>query len=89
MLHGMQNNAPTVGTDAAVPQWNLADRMRKALTDAEISVQDMADYLEVNRSTVSRWINDSIEPSAQTLRLWALRCGVSYDWLTSDITAAP
>ncbi len=88
MLHGMQNNASTAGIEAAVPEWNLADRMRKALTDAGISVQDMADYLDVSRGTVSRWINDSIDPSTQTLRLWAMRCGVSYEWLASGVTAA-
>lgn len=65
----------------AVPQWDTADRMRKALRSAGIGVQEMADYLGVTRSTVSTWINGRIAPSTQTLRLWALRCGVPYDWL--------
>lgn len=58
--------------------------MRKALREAGISVQEMADYLGVARNTVSTWINGRIEPSTQTLRLWALRCGVDYDWLTGS-----
>jgi transcriptional regulator with XRE-family HTH domain len=70
--------------DGDVPGWDLSDRMRKALRHAGVSVQDMADYLEVTRGTVSTWINGRIEPSPQTLRLWALRCGVSYDWLRGD-----
>jgi len=66
----------------AVPEWDIADRMRKSLRHAGIGVQQMADYLDVDRSTVSTWINGRITPSTQTLRLWALRCGVDYAWLT-------
>jgi transcriptional regulator with XRE-family HTH domain len=65
----------------AVPSWDLADRMRKSLRHADTGVQEMADYLGVARNTVSTWINGRIEPSTQTLRLWALRTGVSYEWL--------
>ena len=64
-----------------VPEWDLADRMRKALRESDIGVQEMADYLGVARNTVSTWINGRIEPSIQTLRLWAMRCGVPYEWL--------
>jgi DNA-binding XRE family transcriptional regulator len=67
-----------------VPRWDTADRMRKALREADIGVQEMAAYLGVARNTVSTWINGRIEPSTQTLRLWALRCGVSYEWLVDD-----
>ncbi|MGH3503879.1 MAG: helix-turn-helix domain-containing protein [Nocardioidaceae bacterium] len=66
----------------AVPEWDTADRMRKALRASGVPVQQMADYLGVARNTVSTWINGKIKPSTQTLRLWALRTGVSYDWLT-------
>jgi len=64
-----------------VPSWDLADRMRKSLRHSGTGVQEMADYLGVARNTVSTWINGRIQPSTQTLRLWALRCGVSYEWL--------
>lgn len=64
-----------------VPQWDVADRMRKALREADISVQEIATYLDVSRNTVSTWINGRIKPSKQTLRLWALRTGVSFNWL--------
>jgi transcriptional regulator with XRE-family HTH domain len=56
--------------------------MRKALREADIGVQEMADYLGVARNTVSTWINGRIPPSKQTLRLWAMRTGVSYEWLS-------
>jgi transcriptional regulator with XRE-family HTH domain len=68
---------------AAVPGWDTADRMRKALRHAGIGVQEMADYLGVARNTVSTWINGRIQPSQQTLRLWAIRCNVDFDWLVT------
>lgn len=43
----------------------------------------MAAYLDVARETVARWLNGTRTPSTQTLRLWASRTGVDYDWLTS------
>jgi transcriptional regulator with XRE-family HTH domain len=64
------------------PAWDTADRMRKALRHADMGVQEMADYLGVARNTVSTWVNGRIRPSKQTLRLWALRCGVPLEWLT-------
>ena len=66
-----------------VPAWDTADRMRKALRVADIGVQEMADYLGVSRTSASNWINGRIEPSVQTLRLWAIRCGVPFEWLAS------
>lgn len=64
-----------------VPEFDLADRMRKALREADIGVQEMAEYLEVSRNAVGTWINGRNRPSPQTVRLWALRCGVPYEWL--------
>jgi transcriptional regulator with XRE-family HTH domain len=72
---------------AKVPEWDLADRMRKSLRVSGVGVQEMADYLDVARNTVSTWINGKIVPSTQTQRLWALRCGVSYEWLHSGSTS--
>ncbi len=72
-----------------MPQWDLADRMRKALREAGLGVQQMATYLDVDRSTVSTWINGRITPSTQTQRLWALRCGVPYEWLIGDAPTGP
>jgi transcriptional regulator with XRE-family HTH domain len=75
-------------TTVVPPEWDLADRMRKSLRHAGIGVQEMADYLEVGRSTISSWINGRITPNAQTLRLWALRTGVPYEWLRGTAGAA-
>lgn len=66
---------------ARIPEWDVADRMRKALRESSVGVQEIADYLGVTRGTVSSWINGRITPSRQTLRLWALKCGVRYEWI--------
>ncbi|WP_281181831.1 helix-turn-helix domain-containing protein [Nocardia vaccinii] len=48
---------------------------------AGISRAEMAEYLGVGQSTVTTWTSDRITPSVQTLRLWALRTGVPFEWL--------
>jgi transcriptional regulator with XRE-family HTH domain len=72
-------NAPS--PSAGIPTWDVGDRMRKGLRHAGVGAQEMADYLGVARSTLGNWLAGRIDPSTQTLRLWALRCGISYEWL--------
>lgn len=73
----------------SVPQFDLADRMRKALRTAGVGVQEMADYLGVSRNTVGTWINGKIDPSKQSVRLWALRTGVPFEWLLNGEIPSP
>lgn len=75
-------------TETGIPQWTLGDRMRKSLHHADVSVQEMADYLGVTRSSVGNWINDHIEPRMQTLRLWSLRTGVPLEWIRTGVEPA-
>jgi transcriptional regulator with XRE-family HTH domain len=66
-----------------VPEWTLGWRMQRALKHAEISVEAIAEELGVSRSSVSRWLNDrGAPPRAAYLKMWALRTGVPYEWLT-------
>lgn len=69
----------------SIPEWDLADRMRKTLRASDVGVQEIADYLEVSRNTVSTWINGRIVPSTTTLKLWAIRFGVPYEWLVDGV----
>lgn len=68
---------------ATVPEWDLGDRMRKSLRHAGVETQEMADYLGVSRTSVSNWINGRNRPSKPAMRLWAMRCGVSFAWLAN------
>jgi transcriptional regulator with XRE-family HTH domain len=66
---------------AGVPEFDLADRLRKALRTSGVGAIEMADYLGVSRNTVSNWINGHTPPRDAYLRLWALRTGVPFEWL--------
>jgi transcriptional regulator with XRE-family HTH domain len=71
-------------TDRRIPvelRQDLPDRMAKSLLAKGLSVQQMADLLEVNRNTVGAWINRRNKPSRQTLKLWAQYTDVPYEWL--------
>ena len=80
----------------SIPEWDLADRMRKAMRHAGMGgrgISEMAGYIGVTRGTISNWINGRWPPQPAAVRLWALRCGVSYEWLTgtenvADLTPA-
>lgn len=72
-----------------MPAFDLADRLRKALRVSDVSVQDMADYLEVGRNTIGRYINGHTQPSGAVVRLWALRTGVPYGWLRDGEQMSP
>ena len=72
------SNAPAEGN---IPQFDLADRLRKALRVADVSVQEIADYLGVSRNTVGAWINGRVVPGKAFIRLWAMRTGVPFEWL--------
>ncbi len=64
-----------------IPEWDMADRLAKSLRVAHLSSMEMAEYLEVHRNTVSAWLNGRSEPKRPQLIAWALRTGLSYDWI--------
>ena len=75
---------------ASVPEWTLGWRLQRALDFAHIKAGDMADELEVTRSTVSRWMHDSgAPPRSVYVRRWAELCQVPYEWLAGDEAAVP
>jgi hypothetical protein len=70
----------------AIPEWTLGWRLKRALTHGKVSVQEMADHLDYSRGQLSRYLNDKGEPPRRSvLRMWALRCGVPFDWLAYGI----
>ena len=67
--------------ETSTVEWDVADRMRKALRVSSTRVGVMADYLGVTRNTVGNYINGHTGPDKRTLRLWALRTGQPLEWL--------
>ena len=70
-----------------VPQFRLHHRLGLALEESGVGVQEMADYLDVSRESVSRWINGRGVVRRAILRLWALRTGVDLVWLETGDAA--
>lgn len=70
-------------------QFDLADRLRKALRTNNIGVQEMADHLRVSPTTVSNWINGRNRPRERDLRDFALRTGYPVEWLRDGTVTPP
>jgi transcriptional regulator with XRE-family HTH domain len=66
------------------PTPGLTHRMALALEVSGVSVNQMADELEVSRQTVSGWLHHRSRPSVASLKLWAQVTGVDEDWLRED-----
>ena len=66
---------------AAALEFDQADRLRRALRISDVSVGEMAEYLDVHRNSVTNWINGHTKVPGPVLKLWAMRCGVPYAWL--------
>ena len=64
-----------------IPEWNLADRLGKALRVSNLGVSEVADYLGVSRASVGRWVNGHTRPSKATLIVLSDLTGVDRRWL--------
>lgn len=76
--------------EPVIPEWTLSWRMQRALAHAGLSVEAMASELGVSRQTVSRWLNEhGGPPRIGFVKLWALRCGVPFEWLAGSEMTPP
>ena len=67
-----------------VPTESLGDRLRRARVAADLSVAELADELEVSRTSISRWENNHDRPRRATVLAYAMRCSVPIEWLEGD-----
>jgi hypothetical protein len=77
----MSHQATEQARRADIPVWTLADRLRKSLEHAGVDVDEMAQYLEVHPNTIRNWTRGRTRPRASEVTLWAMRTGVSREWL--------
>lgn len=68
-------------TQGRIPEFDLGDRIRKAIETSGLSVQEVADYMELNRNSPGRWIHGHNKPNALQLRAIAEVTGVDVAWL--------
>lgn len=66
-----------------VPTFELRHRLHRALEHGGVRVSEMAAYLEVSESTMTNYLSGRTRPRAGSLRAWAIRCGVPFDWLAT------
>ncbi|MFF5793948.1 helix-turn-helix domain-containing protein [Paeniglutamicibacter sp. NPDC012692] len=62
-------------------EMDIHDRMRKALRVADVSVQEIAEAVGINRNSVSAWLNGRSKPNDIQLKKFALRTGAPLEWL--------
>jgi transcriptional regulator with XRE-family HTH domain len=67
----------------ALPQFELRHRMSLALEYAGVSVSEMAAELGASRSTVSNYLHGRTKPGRAHLIVWALKCGVPFEWIVN------
>lgn len=66
---------------AAALEFDLADRIRKAMRVRDLSVQEVADALGVNRNTIGNWMNGRAHPSTPAMMAFSSVVGVPLEWL--------
>ena len=75
-------------TQPVVPdplEWDLADRLAKAMRIGGYRATTLAAVLGVHRNTVSNYLSGKIAPDRRTLIAWASECGVPMRWLETGI----
>ena len=77
----------TTQPHAHVPQWTLADRLRKAREDAGMSRDVLAEELAITVKTVGNAERGDTRPFTLTLRAWAAATGVPFEWLLTGSVA--
>jgi transcriptional regulator with XRE-family HTH domain len=66
-----------------VPAFDLADRMRKAAREADLSNGYLAETLHVSESTISGWLNGAHRPPKLAQMMFAAICDVDEEWLVT------
>ena len=71
----------TQQSEPEIPQWDVADRMGKALRSSGVKPAQMALYLGVHRNTITNYIRGKSKPTRATLIAWADITRRPLDWI--------
>ena len=66
----------------AVPEWTLADRLRKARELAGYSQAELATVTGISRQSINSYETGRTVPRRPQLVMWSTACHVPYEWLT-------
>jgi transcriptional regulator with XRE-family HTH domain len=64
-----------------IPEWTLADRLRKAREHAGMKQIELANATGIARSSIVNYEGGKAEPRRPVLAAWAMATGVPLDWL--------
>lgn len=71
----------TMHSVASVPEWDIQDRLHKALRHSGLTTAQLAERLGVHRNTISNALNGRHAIDRRTILAWAMATGVSAAWL--------
>ncbi len=72
----------TTSPAGIIPEWTIADRLRKARELTGLERIEFADELNINRNTVTNYESGKTKRHQSiVLRAWAMRTGVPLRWL--------
>ena len=84
------SNAPE---PTGVPEWTIADRLRKAREQRGLSQQELEDASngDLRLRTISNYEKPQYESERKrsTVRLWAMATGVPFEWLWNGTVSGP
>ena len=72
-----------------IPEWTIADRLRKARESAGYGSKEFAEHTSMARATISAAENGHRVPSKANVRLWALATGVPFEWIMNGEVPQP
>ena len=82
----------SMNIDAAtevVPEWTIADRMRKAREVRDMSQTEFAAATGLSRRTIVRVESGEKVPGTKEFNLWRMATGVSRSWLETGTAPRP
>lgn len=68
-------------SETEIPQWDVADRMAKALRVSGVTPARMALFLGVHRNTIGNYVHGKSRPSRATLIAWADFTQFPLEWI--------
>lgn len=68
-----------------VPEWTIADRLRKARETAHLSQAELAQAIGISRRSVTNYEAGTTLPRRPVLLSWAMVTGVRREWLAYGV----
>ena len=78
-------------TTWSVPEFTIADRLRKARELTGLDQAQFAEEIGVSARSVGNYESDKYRSKRKrlVLRAWALRCGVPVEWIETGVAPTP